>query len=257
MGKQLVKHHRMNVGVCALSGHVTYAPVEEDLSERLSVVTVQGVAWRCLRCGDYVVGEPNGSGLAEDAPVVPRGRLLRDLWLMRLFAVEKSIKGVFLLGLAFVVWQFQYWQGSFTDIINQEEPLLVPVGDVLGWDINHWWLARLAREASNLSEASLLWLVLGLLLYALVELGEAVGLFMARRWGEYFAVVATSFLLPLEVYELFHHVTWFKVLAFVINVFLVVWLVVSKRLFGVRGGHAAYVAEHHEDSLLTVTWAGK
>jgi hypothetical protein len=32
----------------------------------------------------------------------------------------------------------------------------------------------------------------------------------------------------------------------------VVWLVWSKRLFGVRGGGEAYLAEHAAESLLTV-----
>ena len=257
MSRRLERHHRVNVGVCALTGHMTYAPTEANLSERLSVVTVQGVAWRCLRCGDYILGEPVGSGLASDAPVVPRGKLLRDLWIMRFFAVERAAKGILLLLLAVLVWDFQYWQGNFTTLINQEQPLLVPVGDVLGWNINHWWLARLARGAAEMTQVSLVWLAVGLLLYALVEFGEAVGLFLAKRWGEYFAVVATSFLLPLEVYELYHHVSGFKIIVFVINIFLIVWLVWTKRLFGVRGGHKAYMVEHHEDSLLTVERASK
>ena len=255
--RRLERHHRVNVGVCALTGHITYAPIEANLSAGLRADTVHGVAWRCLRCGDYVLGEPGEVGLAVDAPVVARGRILRDLWVMRLFGVERLVKGIFLLLFAVLVWEFQYWQGDFTALINQEQPLLVPVGDVLGWNINHWWVARFARGAADMSQTSLILLSIGLVLYALVELIEAVGLFLAKRWGEYFAVVATSFLVPLEVYELYHHVSWFKVIVFVINIFLIVWLVWSKRLFGVRGGHKAYMVEHREESLLTVERASK
>jgi hypothetical protein len=32
----------------------------------------------------------------------------------------------------------------------------------------------------------------------------------------------------------------------------VVYLLLTKRLFGIRGGHAAYEAERHEESLLEV-----
>ena len=42
----------------------------------------------------------------------------------------------------------------------------------------------------------------------------------------------------------------------VINAAAVVYLLVSKRLFGLRGGHAAYEAERHEMSLLEVEHAG-
>ena len=37
-----------------------------------------------------------------------------------------------------------------------------------------------------------------------------------------------------------------------VNVAAVVYLLLSKRLFGLRGGHAAYQAEQHEASLLEV-----
>lgn len=81
---------------------------------------------------------------------------------------------------------------------------------------------------------------------------EGVGLWLAKRWGEYFAVVATSLFLPVEIYELTEKVTALRVGVFVVNIAAVVWLVVSKRLFGVRGGGAAYRAEHSAESLLTV-----
>jgi len=73
-----------------------------------------------------------------------------------------------------------------------------------------------------------------------------------RRWGEYFAVIATCVFLPLEVYELTEKVTALRLGAFVINVAAVVWLLWSKRLFGLNGGGAAYHAEHSAESLLTV-----
>ena len=44
--------------------------------------------------------------------------------------------------------------------------------------------------------------------------------------------------------------TFLRVLALAVNVFLVVYLVWTKRLFGVRGGNAAYEAERANQSLL-------
>ena len=79
-----------------------------------------------------------------------------------------------------------------------------------------------------------------------------MGLWSLRRWGEYLAVVATSIFLPLEVYELTEKITWVRVLAFAVNIALVVYLVVSKRLFGARGGRAAYERERASESLLEV-----
>ena len=53
----------------------------------------------------------------------------------------------------------------------------------------------------------------GLFAYALIELVEAVGLWLMRRWGEYFAVIATSIFLPLEIYELTEKITVLRLFA--------------------------------------------
>jgi hypothetical protein len=55
-------------------------------------------------------------------------------------------------------------------------------------------------------------------------------------------MVATSVGVPYEIYDLTTKVTVLRVGAFVINVALVIYLVVTKRLFGVRGGKKAYEA---------------
>ena len=48
-----------------------------------------------------------------------------------------------------------------------------------------------------------------------------------------------SLLIPIEIYELSSSVSVFKVITFVINVAIVVYLLLAKRLFGLRGGHRA------------------
>jgi hypothetical protein len=53
--------------------------------------------------------------------------------------------------------------------------------------------------------------------------------------------------LPLEIYELAHRLSPFKLFAFVINVAVVVYLLLAKRLFGLRGGVAAEARERAED----------
>jgi hypothetical protein len=83
-----------------------------------------------------------------------------------------------------------------------------------------------------------------------IEIVEAVGLWLLKRWGEYFAMVATSIGIPYEIYDLSTKVTVLRVGAFIINVALVVYLVVTKRLFGVRGGKKAYEARLRSESIL-------
>ena len=84
----------------------------------------------------------------------------------------------------------------------------------------------------------------------MIEIIEAVGLWLLKRWGEYFAMIATSVGIPYEIYDLTAKVTALRLAAFVINVALVVYLVVTKRLFGVRGGKKAYEARLRSASIL-------
>ena len=96
-----------------------------------------------------------------------------------------------------------------------------------------------------------------LLAYALIELVEAVGLWYAKRWAEYLTVVATAAFLPLEVYELTEHVSWLKIATLVLNVLAVLYILLAKRLFGLRGGRRAFDEERHSASLLEVEEAAK
>ena len=83
--------------------------------------------------------------------------------------------------------------------------------------------------------------------YALIEGIEAFGLWYQRRWAEYLTFIVTTSLLPLEIYELAHRFTPFKILALVINVAVVAYLLLAKRLFGLRGGVAAEERERADD----------
>jgi Predicted membrane protein (DUF2127) len=84
---------------------------------------------------------------------------------------------------------------------------------------------------------------------------EGAGLWLGRRWGEYFALVATSIFLPYEVYELTEKPTWLRVTALVINLLLVIYLAWTKRLFGIRGGKKSYDARLRTESVIEVEQA--
>jgi uncharacterized membrane protein (DUF2068 family) len=237
---------------CSWRGHATYAPDETELADRLHVSTPAGDAWRCLRCGDFVVGGPRGRGPADEAPEVPRGRLLRDRFIMRVLAVERIFRGVLFVVLGVGVFQVRRSQTKLHESFDREMPLIRPLADQLGWNPDHSKIVHFIEEGWKLSPTVLTAIAAGLLAYAAIEFIEAVGLWLAQRWGEYFAVIATSIFLPLEVYELTEKITVLRVAMLAINIVAVLWLLWSKRLFGLNGGGRAYHAEHNEESLLTV-----
>lgn len=235
---------------CGAGRHVTYAPDEPGIRARLSVRTREGIAWRCLRCGTFVPGEARAGGPASGAPAVRRGKELRSALILRLFAVERFARAVIFALLAYGLWRFTYSRLSIEQTFNRELPLVRTLARQLGFNVNHSRLLGLIQHAFTLTPATLTWLAVGAAGYALVELVEGTGLWLLKRWGEYFAMIATSVGIPYEIYDLTAKVTVLRVAALVINIALVVYLVATKRLFGVRGGKKAYDARLRSESIL-------
>ncbi|MBO0891746.1 MAG: DUF2127 domain-containing protein [Acidothermales bacterium] len=238
-----------NLVACARR-HVTYAPDEPELRDSLRIRTAAGDAWRCLRCGGYVVGEPFEHGPAVEAPVPRRGREVRDALILRVLALERALRGLVILGAAYAVWTFKNEKSDLRHAFDQNLPLLQPIAERLGWQLSDSSLVHEVRHLLTISQSTLLIIALVLLAYAAVEAVECAGLMSLRRWGEYFAVVATAAFIPFEIYELAEKQTWLRVLTLVFNVAVVVYIIGTKRLFGARGGARAYEAERASDRII-------
>jgi uncharacterized membrane protein (DUF2068 family) len=73
--------------------------------------------------------------------------------------------------------------------------------------------------------------------YAALLLTEGVGLLLRKRWAEYFTVIVTGSFIPLELYELWRHVTPTRLTVIAINVAIVWYLIVLLRGSRPRGAH--------------------
>jgi uncharacterized membrane protein (DUF2068 family) len=237
---------------CARRGHATYAPDEPRLRERLHVETAVGGAWRCLRCGDFALGEPHGSGPADHAPLVPRGKVLRDLFVLRFLALERAVRGVFIVLAAVAVWKFSNSQDAVRRLFNEYLDVFRPVFRHFHYDLDHSPVVGSIQKVFGYKHSTLMLVAALLLAYALIELVEAVGLWYAKRWAEYLTVVATAAFLPLEIYELTERISWLKIATLVLNLLAVVYIALAKRLFGLRGGRGAFDEERRSASLLEV-----
>ena len=65
--------------------------------------------------------------------------------------------------------------------------------------------------------------------YAALFLVEGTGLFLRKRWGEWFTIIVTGSLLPFEIYEIFKNVSAAKVATAIINLAVVIYLVIRVR----------------------------
>ncbi len=243
---------RWELRSCGRHGHLTYRPDEDALADRLMVDSAQGQAWRCLRCGDYALGEAGGHGPADDAPIPLRGKALRDAFIIRLLALERFLRGVFLVAAAYVVWRFVGAKDSVQRTMDRDLPAVRELSDRTGVDFVNAAPTRLLQSALDINHGTLVLIAAGVLAYGLLEMLEGYGLWIMKRWGEYVAVVGTAIFLPLEIYELTEKVSALKALTLLINIAAVAWLVWSKHLFGVRGGREEFERERQSASLLEV-----
>jgi uncharacterized membrane protein (DUF2068 family) len=235
---------------CGAGGHVTFAPDEPALRERFSVTTPDGAAWRCLRCETFVIGPPTATGPAAAAPRVRRDKELRSALILRVFAVERFLRALLFAGLAVGVWRFSVSRLTIEQAYNRELPAVRELMRQLGFNVHHSKLLGLIQHAFTLNSNTLALLAVLAAGYAILEVVEGIGLWLLKRWGEYFAAVATAAFIPYEVYDLTTKVTPLRVAAFMVNLALVVYLVLAKRLFGARGGKKAYEAMLRSESIL-------
>ena len=240
--------NRWELVTCGFAGHVTYAPDEEALADRLSGKTGLGEVWRCLRCGEFALGEPHGRGHAEDAPMIMRGKALRQAFIIRALAVERLFRTVVILLAAYAVWKFRGARGAIQATLDRD----LPIFRAAGFKVDQMTIVHELEKALAAKPSTLAILTSMLIAYALIELIEGVGLWLLKRWGEYFAVIATSVFLPLEIHDLAKGITMTRVVTFTINIAAVIYLLISKRLFGLRGGRKAYDEERRGEQLLDV-----
>jgi uncharacterized membrane protein (DUF2068 family) len=89
--------------------------------------------------------------------------------------------------------------------------------------IVHGMLVRVLRVTpKELKELSV-----GTFLYAGLFATEGLGLLLRKRWAEYFTIITTSGLIPLEIFEMARHFTVTKLVVGLVNV-LIVWYLVAR-----------------------------
>jgi uncharacterized membrane protein (DUF2068 family) len=176
-----------------------------------------------------------------------RGKALRDKIVLRVIAVDRALHFVILAALAVAVFLIasheQQLRADFYRVLADIQ------GGVGGGPLqtgHHGLIGRL-DELFSLRTGTLHLIGIGLAVLAVLEGAEAVGLWYQKRWAEYLTFIVTTSLIPLEVYELTAYVSWFKVTALLLNLAIVIYLLVAKRLFGIRGGYARELAERERD----------
>ncbi len=240
---------------CGLHGHELLGTDAAELRAEDDVFAREsgGLRWyRCLRCDSWLALTPPEQPTRKYPPsrdeiTLPlRGKPLRDRYVLRLIALERLLHVLVLGALAAVVLLFAnnraMLEQDFTTVLKDlQGGLGGPVASS-----NHGSVPDLRYLFAH----RLTSLYLGgvaIAAYAVLEAVETVGLWLGKRWAEYLTFIATIVFVPYEVYELTKSVTALKVLTLVVNLAVAAYLLLAKRLFGLRGGGRAERARYDAD----------
>jgi uncharacterized membrane protein (DUF2068 family) len=255
---RLRRHFDWELITCGVRGHALVGrDAEQAGDEDQALVRDMGATrWhRCLRCDAWVALPRPAAPARPHLPdrseiVVPiRGRALRDRIVLRLIAIDRAVHFLVLglLGVAVLLFTSDraHLRAGFYRVLTAIQ------GGVAGGPVQttgHVGIVHELDKLFTLRAGTLQAVGIALIIYAVLEGIEGIGLWRGRRWAEYLTFVATSLLLPLEIYEIINRGTVFKVIGFIVNLAVVVWLLLRKRLFGLRGGAAADEAERQSDA---------
>ncbi|MCE3554075.1 DUF2127 domain-containing protein [Pseudonocardia sp. RS11V-5] len=241
---------------CGLHGHELLGTDAEHLrpADALFAREAGGLRWyRCLRCDSWVALPPPTAPTRQFPPereqvTLPlRGKALRDRYVLRLIALDRLLHFLVLGVLSAAVFLFATHEVALNAEFSR---VLQGLQGGLGGPVNDTeaGLVHQVQRVFSVAAVNLYLVAAGAAAYAALEGVEAIGLWRGRRWAEYLTFVATVVFVPYEIWELTRSVSPLKMLTLVINLAIVVYLVVAKRLFGIRGGGAAERAERAEDS---------
>jgi len=135
---------------------------------------------------------------------------------LRIIAIYKAVKTVCLVLVAAFAFHLDREQ-NFEKLVHWLEHLSLTDSNGLRW--------RLVELLQSLGPSKFVAIGLVALGYAAVFATEGTGLWLRKHWAEWFTVIATGSLIPLELYETVHKFTWLKLGALVANVAIVIYLV--------------------------------
>jgi uncharacterized membrane protein (DUF2068 family) len=230
---------------CGWDGHALAGVDAAEVRPEDHLIVRNGgdVRWhRCLRCDSWVALPPPQQPAREHPPdreeveLPLRGKALHDKVVLRLIACDRAFHFLILMILGIAVLAVAANEVSLHKTFYR---VLTDIQGGAGGPVQNSGHVGFVGELDklfSLRAGRLRTVGIALLAYGLLEGVEAVGLWMTKRWAEYLTFIATTVLLPLEVYEIIHKQTALKIIGFIINLAVVVYLLYAKRLFGLRGG---------------------
>jgi uncharacterized membrane protein (DUF2068 family) len=139
----------------------------------------------------------------------------RSRRILRLIAIERGGRGLLLLAAG--VYLLFHLNSDFGRLGER-------VIRTIDLDPRRPFLHRIVAYLHHLHASELRVAAIVAIGYGVLELVEGTGLWLDQLWAEYLTVIATSLLIPFEVYELVRHPTAWKAGGIAVNVAIVLYL---------------------------------
>jgi uncharacterized membrane protein (DUF2068 family) len=135
--------------------------------------------------------------------------------MIRLIAAFKLLKAILLIAVG---------AGALKLLHQDAAAALDRWAAMLGFDPGNQYVGSALQKLAKLPPNKIRGLGVGSFVYAGLFLIEGIGLGMVRRWAEWFTVIVTSSLVPVEIYEIHRHPSPVKILVLIINLAVVGYL---------------------------------
>lgn len=121
---------------------------------------------------------------------------------------------------------------GFFKLINQNvEEAFTRLAASFNLDIDNRILSSVMKQIETMGNGTIMSITFIVLFLGVLNLTEAWGLHLKRRWAEWLTVVATAILIPFELYKVVVRITFFKVVILVLNTAIVYYLAENRKLF--------------------------
>jgi uncharacterized membrane protein (DUF2068 family) len=136
--------------------------------------------------------------------------------LLPLIAAERTLRGLLLLAAG--AYLLTHRGSDFGSIANH-------LARTIELDPRRPFVRHLITGLGRLKQHEITLFGAGALAYGVLEVVEGVGLWLRQRWAEWLTVIATSLLVPLELYELARNPSALKGVGLAVNLLIVAYLI--------------------------------
>jgi uncharacterized membrane protein (DUF2068 family) len=152
--------------------------------------------------------------MSDSDPQLDDERQKHNRWLVLIAAYKFLLAAMFV---AVGVGALRLMHKDIDDVISH-------IGDLLRFNPESRFVNFLYDRASLINDPLLKRIGALAFSYAGLSLAEGIGLYLEKAWGEYLTLAITASFLPWEIFEVFHRLTWVRVVLLLVNALVFVYL---------------------------------